>query len=108
MIKNTCIFGIKLYQKFISPKKGYRCAHSVLHGDTGCSGAVIKIIENNSIFSWKNLISKRFEDCKLANIELKKDKKNGKCRKCKNNALGEGCDNCSDCGDCADIGDCSP
>ena len=75
MIKNICVFGIKLYQRFISPKKGYRCAHSVLHGDTGCSGAVIKIIENNSIFSWKNLISKRFEECKLANIQLKKIKK---------------------------------
>jgi len=100
MIKMTLIYGIKLYQKFISPKKGYRCAHSVVHGGTGCSGAVIKIIKENSFFSWRNLINKRFADCKQANIQHKKDKKekNG-CKKCLPD-FEDGCDLLDGCDGC--------
>ncbi|GAB3699463.1 membrane protein insertion efficiency factor YidD [Mariniluteicoccus flavus] len=32
--------GIDAYQRHLSPRKGYRCAHAVLHGGSGCSGAI--------------------------------------------------------------------
>lgn len=103
MIRYLSIACIKLYQKFISPKKGYRCAHSVLHGGTGCSGAVIQIINENSIFSWRKLIKQRFSDCKSASKELKEKKKNKNClKKCD---ISDACDSCDACDvDMCDLG----
>lgn len=98
MIRKSIVFGIKLYQKFISPKKGYRCAHSVVHGGTGCSGAVIKIIQETSIFSWRGLINKRFADCKEAHIKYQEDKKDKK-NKCKPD-FEDGCDLLDGCDSC--------
>lgn len=118
MIRSFSIFCIRLYQKYLSPRKGYRCAHSVLHGDTGCSGAVIQIIQENSIMEWRKLIRTRFDNCRLAHEELKEKKKdkNGKCSRCKNklkSGCGDGADcgldflDCDGCGDCGDIGSCN-
>ena len=97
MIRKTIILCIKGYQKFISPKKGFTCAHSKLHGGTGCSGAVIKIIQEVPLVQWKEKISNRFESCKQSSMELKKErsKKEGKCSKC--------LPDIEDCGDCGDI-----
>lgn len=104
MLKYPLIFGIKIYQKFISPKKGYRCAYSVVHGGSGCSGAVIEILKNHSIFKWRKLIKKRFSDCKIASEEKKK--KEGKCSRCLDKItpsrcdLGDACDVCDGCDSC--------
>lgn len=91
MIRFLSIGCIKLYQKFISPKKGFGCAYRIKHGGTGCSGAIIKIIEENSILDWRKLIKKRFNDCKLAAEEIKKDGSK-KCKKCKECKAGDACD----------------
>lgn len=115
MLRFLFILPIKGYQKFISPKKGYRCAYSVKNGGTGCSGAVIEIIEKASIFEWRSLIKERFEGCKKASESLKKEKKTGKCKgSCKSgkDSAKRNCDpsdaiDCFDCGDCGDIGSCS-
>lgn len=107
MLRFFAILPIKFYQHVISPRKGYRCAHSIKHGGTGCSGAVIKIIETTSIFQWRSLIKKRFADCKQAHEDLKKDRK-GRCDKCKPSSVCEaGCNigDAFDC-DCGDIGSC--
>lgn len=120
MVKFISIQLIKLYQIFISPRKGYRCAHSVLHGDTGCSGAVINILNNNKLLDCPKLIKERFSNCKLAyqtiQEEKKKDNKDksnrcstNKCsgKGCTRNTIGEGidCIDFDDCGDC-DVGSC--
>lgn len=55
--------GIGFYQNFISPKKGFRCAHSLEHGGPGCSGAVLRILEENGLRGGYSLISQRFADC---------------------------------------------
>jgi putative component of membrane protein insertase Oxa1/YidC/SpoIIIJ protein YidD len=82
MLRFFIRLGIKGYQKFISPRKGYRCAYSVRHGGSGCSGAVLQIIEENSIFTWRKLIKERFSNCKIAYEEIKKEKKRRKNKKC--------------------------
>lgn len=73
-------FAIGLYQKHLSPRKGYRCAYSLEHGGTGCSGAVLKILEENGLWHGWSLIKQRFEDCGDAaekRKKRKKDKNNG-------------------------------
>ncbi len=110
MIRFLAIIPIKIYQHVISPKKGFRCAYSVKNGGSGCSGAVIEIIEKSSIFEWRKLIKNRFSACKKASEDLKKEKKNGKCNRCKKMNVCDGgldCADSMDC-DCGDIGDCSP
>lgn len=37
--------GITLYQRWLSPHKGFRCAHAALYGGLFCSGAIARIIE---------------------------------------------------------------
>lgn len=102
MLRFLSIGGIKLYQKFISPRKGFGCAYRIKHGGTGCSGAIIKIIEENSVFEWRKLIRERFDNCTKAAQELKKEK-NKKCKKCKNiggDACDFGCDVFDGCDGC--------
>jgi hypothetical protein len=110
------LFSIRLYQKYISPHKGFLCASNVLHKDGSCSGKISEIIKNSPIKSWKNLIKKQFDTCKNANITIKneilssnKDKNKRDKNKCNPLDWGEdACDVGSECGDCGDVGDCSP
>ncbi len=74
-------FLIKLYQNHLSPRKGYRCAYSLEHGGTGCSGAVLDILEKKGAIGGWTDIKQRFASCEDAAEERKKRKKrreNGK------------------------------
>ncbi|WP_240782748.1 membrane protein insertion efficiency factor YidD [Escherichia sp. E2661] len=42
---------IMLYQRHLSPRKGYRCAYSVLYQTQGCSGAVKEIIQQKGVIA---------------------------------------------------------
>jgi putative component of membrane protein insertase Oxa1/YidC/SpoIIIJ protein YidD len=57
------ILLIKFYQRFISPYKGFRCAHA-------CSEAVKKIIQEHGVFSSRTRISQRFSVCRVANDQF--------------------------------------
>lgn len=59
-------WGIGLYQKHLSPRKGYRCAHSLEHGGSGCSGAVLEILEAKGVLRGMGDIRARFMACKDA------------------------------------------
>ncbi|PZR52608.1 membrane protein insertion efficiency factor YidD [Xylanimonas oleitrophica] len=41
--------AIATYQRRISPRKGWRCAHGVLHGGAGCSGAVRDLVARRGL-----------------------------------------------------------
>ena len=43
--------AIYLYQTIVSPRKGFRCAYSVVYGGTGCSGYVKQIIRQEGLFA---------------------------------------------------------
>jgi putative component of membrane protein insertase Oxa1/YidC/SpoIIIJ protein YidD len=57
---------IRVYQQHISPRKGWRCAYSKLHGGTGCSGFVREAIERHGHRTAFSLARTRFQDCKSA------------------------------------------
>ncbi|MEM1297870.1 MAG: membrane protein insertion efficiency factor YidD [Pseudomonadota bacterium] len=61
---------IGAYQRWISPYKGFRCAHSILHGGTGCSGYAKAAIREHGIWSAIAPIRQRFRDCRAAMITL--------------------------------------
>ncbi|RPF25983.1 membrane protein insertion efficiency factor YidD [Georgenia muralis] len=41
--------AIDLYQRRISPRKGWSCAYGVAHGDATCSGAVREIVARRGL-----------------------------------------------------------
>jgi putative component of membrane protein insertase Oxa1/YidC/SpoIIIJ protein YidD len=91
ILDKLALLGIKFYQKYISPKKGYRCAYSVVYGGTGCSGAVKEIILENGLWTGYPMIQKRFASCKEANEERKK-RNNRNIIPDLSDCIGDGCD----------------
>lgn len=110
--------GIKFYQKFLSPHKGFRCAHLAFEKKgLSCSEAIRRIIMDKGLFGGWGDIRKRLDGCSDAADKLKKDKKrkNSKCGSCDTRDM----DRCSDgiycmpllpknkgCGDSCDFGSC--
>ncbi|HBC9290540.1 TPA: membrane protein insertion efficiency factor YidD [Escherichia coli] len=92
---------IMFYQRHLSPRKGYRCAYSVLYQTQGCSGAVKNIIQQKGVLAGWSEIRQRFADCRLAAQTIRQKQRLGKSiRKKKNNDCDcTGCDGavCRDC-----------
>ncbi|MEM9795683.1 MAG: membrane protein insertion efficiency factor YidD [Pseudomonadota bacterium] len=74
MFASVALFGIDIYQRRISPRKGWRCAHSVLHGGTGCSGYAKHAIRDHGLWHAIPLIRTRFAECKDAYITLRSER----------------------------------
>ena len=66
---------ITLYQQFISPYKGFQCAHAYWHQGESCSAAVKHIIADQGLVNGYPAIRGRFKDCGHAYEEIKKDRK---------------------------------
>lgn len=58
------------YQRWISPVKGYRCAHAVLHGGPGCSGFAQQAIRAHGLWRGLALLRERFRHCRQAMLTL--------------------------------------
>ena len=70
---------ITTYQRFISPYKGFCCAHRALHREASCSEAVKKLVMKYGMFRAWPFIVARFEDCRTAHfILMAKNKKKRK------------------------------
>ncbi len=70
MIKALFILLIGVYQRFLSPIKGFNCAHHRLHSGDTCSNAIKKIIKEQPLIDLPKLSRERFRECKNASIEL--------------------------------------
>lgn len=57
---------ISLYQRRISPYKGYACAHRVHHGEMSCSEFAKRAIAVEGLFSALPSIKRRFIECRQA------------------------------------------
>lgn len=58
--------GIRFYQRHVSPRKGFCCAHAALHGGEGCSAAVARIIREDGVLAGRGRIAARFAACREA------------------------------------------
>ena len=77
-MKALSIGLITLYQRHISPHKGFRCAHAALHGEQGCSQAVKGIIAEQGLFGGWSDIRQRFRHCSEAYETLEKHRERRK------------------------------
>jgi putative component of membrane protein insertase Oxa1/YidC/SpoIIIJ protein YidD len=72
---NTCrslaVTAITGYQKFISPHKGFACAHRVLYGTESCSQYFKRVIASEGIFTAIANAKGRFQECRDASESLK-------------------------------------
>jgi Uncharacterized conserved protein len=73
--RQTASALINSYQKHISPKKGFSCAHRVLHGGESCSQYIKRIILKQGLLGAIPLSRQRLQACKAANQVLKARRK---------------------------------
>ena len=61
-----CLLIIEFYQRFLSPFKGFHCAHHKLHRGDTCSNAVKSIISEHGVIRAWPLVRARFKECRNA------------------------------------------
>jgi len=73
--RRTIISG---YQQFLSPHKGFCCAHRAVHGGVSCSQAVKQLILTRGIVRAWPFVKARFDGCRNAYVLLMTNKRNKK------------------------------
>lgn len=63
LIRKMSVTSINLYQKYLSPHKGYCCAHRVLHSGDSCSEYVKKMFLEQDLNQAIQLSRRRFTEC---------------------------------------------
>lgn len=69
------LLAVRGYQCYVSPHKGYACAHRVLHGGPSCSEYFRQAVKRHGSFTALTLLEKRFADCHDANRQLRLNRK---------------------------------
>ena len=73
---NLAISIITAYQRWISPYKGFRCAHSAYYGGISCSGWAKKIIRKHGLSLFLPLMQRRFVACSDAYEKISNENRN--------------------------------
>ena len=71
-IRSLAVIAISGYQRFISPHKGFSCAHRVLYGCDSCSQYFKRVIAKDGIITAIANAKGRFQECREAYETLKK------------------------------------
>ena len=79
--RGLAVTAIRGYQKFISPHKGFSCAHRVLYGCESCSQYFKQVIAEEGILTAIANAKGRFQECREANEILKKRREKSKARR---------------------------
>ena len=74
IVHNILIKLILSYQKYLSPHKGYCCAHTALHGKASCSSWAIRVLKKQRLSLFLPLMKRRFQACNQAHKNLEKEK----------------------------------
>ena len=70
MLRAGAIGLIEVYQRRLSPLKGFTCAHLVLHGGVSCSQAVKLAIAQGGLSAGWRAVKARAATCRAAMIAL--------------------------------------
>ena len=65
------IASIDGYQKYISPRKGFSCAHRHLYGGESCSQYIKQLVAEEGLFAAVRASRQRFAACREANQTLR-------------------------------------
>jgi putative component of membrane protein insertase Oxa1/YidC/SpoIIIJ protein YidD len=68
----TAAMLISGYQKYLSPHKGFSCAHRVWHRGESCSQYTKRTIVERGLLVALPLVRERFRECKLSNERLRR------------------------------------
>lgn len=66
MISSAAVGSINIYQRYVSPYKGFRCAHRVQNCGLSCSEYAKQSIISAGILAAFPLIFRRFKECREA------------------------------------------
>ena len=66
MLRSLALFAIRLYQRYLSPRKGFSCAYRLVYGGCGCSGVGYRLIRRYGVFSGCRLLRLRLAHCRFA------------------------------------------
>jgi len=107
-MNRLAIFLINIYQRFISPRKGFRCAYGALHGNGTCSQRIKDIICQFGVVGGYKKIKQQFSNCKLAYVQLQKNPEldKGKKDRPKKKRRRDQCDFCDCPGSCEPPSSC--
>lgn len=75
-LRNLCELAISGYQRFLSPHKGYICAHRVVHRGESCSQFVKRAIKEGGVRQAWGLAQDRFCACGSAARRLTRQRLN--------------------------------
>ena len=98
-VSQVVAWSIVIYQRFISPVKGFTCAHRYRHGGASCSEHARQVVLNRGIVSGYADIRSRFHACRAAALEIQRNTPRKQA-----GALDCGFDSCGDAGSCFDGG----
>lgn len=110
---SVAVTAIEAYQRWLSPLKGYRCAHDVLYGRGGCSGFGKRAFSRHSTRLAYGALRRRLQECRAAYLILMASSDEERRRR--RAGMAEGAvENACDAADCAsgascdglDIGSC--
>ena len=68
--KPAAILAISGYQRYVSPHKGYCCAHRALYGGPSCSQFGKRAIQDYGVIGGLILLRQRFEACHQAAVAI--------------------------------------
>lgn len=79
LARKIAVDSITAYQTYISPHKGFACAHRTLHNGDSCSMYVKQLLGQESLISVMQLSRQRFQDCASASYTLRTTKSSSGC-----------------------------
>lgn len=128
ILRSVVLLGVDFYQRYLSPYKGFSCAHKRVYGGTSCSEYFRLAVQYQGLSDSIPLFQQRLRACKGASLSLKasranpqrRRKKRDVCDDCDSSCipldgydlcelgcdLGSNCDVLGDMGDCIDCGGC--
>jgi putative component of membrane protein insertase Oxa1/YidC/SpoIIIJ protein YidD len=65
-VTTLALWLIRFYQRFLSPHKGFRCAHAAFFGGNSCSGAIYTLVLERGFWRALPQIKIRFGECRFA------------------------------------------
>jgi putative component of membrane protein insertase Oxa1/YidC/SpoIIIJ protein YidD len=70
-MSTVAVAGIDLYRRYLSPLKGFKCAHNYVHNAGSCSTFGRQVYATYRFLEATRLLRARFVECKQASQRLK-------------------------------------
>ena len=99
--------AIGVYQRYVSPYKGFRCAHGVYTGRRSCSAYARGIVRRLGAGALREAMPRKFARCRAAYaVLLSEQDDRARMRQLRREARGSKQSNrCDHCGDACDVGE---